>query len=276
MAIVLRDRVRETTATTGTGTITLDGAVNGFQAFSVLGDGSETYYAIVLDTEWEVGVGTYTSSGTTLSRDEVLESSNSGSLVNFSAGVKDVFVTYSAERSVYVEGTSIVPATAATLPVVSGGTGQSSYTDGQLLIGNTTGNTLTKATLTAGTGISITNGTGSISIASSGANSISAAITAAGTTQGGATSLTSTINNVTVVTASDDGVKLPTAIAGIRLLIRNSDSADTLKIYPDTGAQINALGTDVAYNLLPGGTIEFFATTTTQWYSFGTTGWGGV
>jgi len=99
MAIVLRDRVRETTATTGTGTVTLDGAVDGFQPFSVLGDGSETYYAIVLGTEWEVGVGTYTSSGTTLSRDEVLDSSNSGSLVDFAVGIKDVFVTYPAGRS---------------------------------------------------------------------------------------------------------------------------------------------------------------------------------
>jgi len=103
MAIVLKDRVRETAVTTGTGTITLDGAVGGFQSFSVLGDGSETFYTIVLDTEWEVGVGTYTASGTTLSRDTVLESSNGGSLVNFSAGSKDVFVTYPAEKAIYVE-----------------------------------------------------------------------------------------------------------------------------------------------------------------------------
>ena len=59
------------------------------------------------------------------------------------------------------------------LAVANGGTGQSSYTNGQLLIGNTTGNTLTKATLTAGTGITITNGTGSITIASSGGGSTS-------------------------------------------------------------------------------------------------------
>lgn len=92
MAFVLRDRVKETTTTTGTGTITLAGAASGFQSFSAIGNGNNTYYTIAGGTQWEVGIGTYTSSGTTLSRDTVLASSNSGSLVNFSAGTKDVFV----------------------------------------------------------------------------------------------------------------------------------------------------------------------------------------
>jgi len=100
MAIVLKDRVKETTTTTGTGTITLAGAVSGFQSFAAIGNGNETFYTIAGGGEWEVGIGTYTSSGTTLSRDTVLESSNSGSLVNFSAGTKDVFVTYPAERTI--------------------------------------------------------------------------------------------------------------------------------------------------------------------------------
>lgn len=105
MAFVLRDRVKETTSSTGTGSVTLAGAASGFQSFSVIGNGNTTYYAIVGTTEWEVGIGTYTSSGTTLSRDTVLESSNGGSLVNFSAGTKDVFVTYPGERAVYASGT---------------------------------------------------------------------------------------------------------------------------------------------------------------------------
>jgi len=100
MTIIVKDRVKETTTTTGTGTITLAGAVSGFQAFSVIGDGNETFYTIAGGGEFEVGIGTYTASGTTLSRDTVLESSNSGSLVNFSAGTKDVFVTYPAERTI--------------------------------------------------------------------------------------------------------------------------------------------------------------------------------
>lgn len=115
MAFVLADRVKETTTTTGTGTITLAGAATGFQSFSAIGNGNSTYYTIYLQggSEWEVGIGTYTSSGTTLSRDSVLSSSNSGSLVNFSAGTKDVFCDYPAGRAViggegYVENAQTV------------------------------------------------------------------------------------------------------------------------------------------------------------------------
>jgi hypothetical protein len=101
MALVLADRVKETTTTTGTGTITLLGAVSGYQSFAAIGNANTTYYAIVgPTTEWEVGIGTYTSSGTLLSRDTVLASSNSGSLVYFSAGTKDVFCDYPAARAV--------------------------------------------------------------------------------------------------------------------------------------------------------------------------------
>ena len=105
MALVLKDRVKETTTTTGTGTVTLAGAAAGFQSFVVIGDGNQTFYAIVDATSgaWEVGVGTYTSSGTTLSRTTVVSSSNAGSLVNFGAGSKDVFVTYPSSRAVYLD-----------------------------------------------------------------------------------------------------------------------------------------------------------------------------
>lgn len=103
MPFVVADRVKETTTTAGTGTITLAGAATGFQSFSAIGNGNTTFYTIAGQgtSEWEVGIGTYTSSGTTLSRDTVLSSSNSGSLVVFSAGTKDVFVTYPAGRSVF-------------------------------------------------------------------------------------------------------------------------------------------------------------------------------
>ena len=99
MAFVLADRVKETTTTAGTGTVTLDGASTGYQSFAAIGDANTTYYTIAGQTgsEWEVGIGTYASSGTTLARTAVISSSNSGSLVNFSAGTKDVFVTYPAE-----------------------------------------------------------------------------------------------------------------------------------------------------------------------------------
>lgn len=182
MALVVKDRVQETSVTTGTGTLTLAGAVTGFQTFSsAVGNGNTTYYAIDGGAEWEVGIGTVGAG--TLSRDTILESSNGGTAVNFSAGTKNVFVTYPAEKSVdtdtaqtltnkTISGSSntisninLSSQVTGTLPVANGGTGQTTYTNGQLLIGNTTGNTLTKSTLTQGTGITITNGTGSITIA---------------------------------------------------------------------------------------------------------------
>jgi hypothetical protein len=99
MALVVKDRVQETTTTTGTGTVTLAGAVAGFQTFAAIGDGNTTYYAITSGNDWEVGIGTYTASGTTLSRDTILESSNAGSAITLS-GTSNVFVTYPAEKSV--------------------------------------------------------------------------------------------------------------------------------------------------------------------------------
>ena len=104
MALVLADRVKETTTTTGTGTVTLDGASTGFQSFAVVGNGNTTYYTIASQTggEWEVGIGTYTSSGTTLARTTVLSNSagTQPSALSLSAGIKDVFVTYPAEYAV--------------------------------------------------------------------------------------------------------------------------------------------------------------------------------
>jgi hypothetical protein len=106
MALVVADRVKETTTSTGTGAITLAGAQANFVAFSaVLSDGDTTFYAIVDNNNlaWEVGVGTYASAGNTITRTTVLASSNAGSAVNFSAGTKDVFVTNPATQAVYLD-----------------------------------------------------------------------------------------------------------------------------------------------------------------------------
>ena len=102
MALVLADRVQDLTLTTGTGTVTLTGTPTvGYQSFgAAIGNGNTTYYTITGGSQFEVGIGTYTAAGTSLSRDTVLSSSNGGALVNFSAGEKTVFVTYPAERSV--------------------------------------------------------------------------------------------------------------------------------------------------------------------------------
>ena len=103
MALIVKDRVKETTTSTGTGTVILAGAQDGFQSFSVIGDGNTTYYSIVdaTNNEWEIGIGTYTASGTTLSRDTILESSDGGTAVNFQAGSKFVFSTYPAEKAAF-------------------------------------------------------------------------------------------------------------------------------------------------------------------------------
>jgi len=104
MALVLADRVQETTNTTGTGTLTLAGAVSGYQSFAAIGNANTTYYTIVSGTDWENGIGTYTSAGTTLARTTILSSSNSNNAITVAAGAS-VFVTYPAERSINLDGT---------------------------------------------------------------------------------------------------------------------------------------------------------------------------
>jgi len=115
MALIVKDRVKETTTTLGTGTITLDGEMDGFQSFDAIGDGNTTYYAITSGNDYEVGLGTYTASILTLSRDTVLESSNSGNLI-FLSSTSDVFCTYPAEKAVVQDSdnTGIAPQLGAT------------------------------------------------------------------------------------------------------------------------------------------------------------------
>ena len=113
MALIVKDRVKETTTTTGTGTVTLAGASDGFQSFDAIGNGNTTYYAITSSDAYEVGLGTYTNS--TLSRDTILESSNSGSKITLS-GTSEVFCTYPAEKAVVQDSnnTGIAPQMGAT------------------------------------------------------------------------------------------------------------------------------------------------------------------
>jgi hypothetical protein len=122
MALVLADRVLETTTTTGSGTISLAGASVGYQGFSTgVGNGNQTYYTIALEggSEWEVGIGTYTSVSDLLSRDTVLASSASGAKVTFSAGVKQVFVTYPAGKSVFFTQSGTISASSGRITNVA-------------------------------------------------------------------------------------------------------------------------------------------------------------
>jgi hypothetical protein len=111
MAFVINDRVKETTTTTGTGTITLGGAVTGFETFAAgIGNSNTTYYCITLpnSAEFEVGLGTLNGDSSTLARTTVISSSNSDSAVNFSAGTKDVFCTMPASKAVIEDASNNV------------------------------------------------------------------------------------------------------------------------------------------------------------------------
>ena len=148
MPLILEDRVREQSTTIGAGTFTLTGAVIGYQTFSgAIGNGNTCYYTISNPgtTEWEVGIGTVSAGQ--LARTTILSSSNAGSLVTFTAGTKDVFVTYPSEKAVYLDSNGNVSAlgtvnsgtwqgTAITVPY--GGTGATSFTNGALIRGNGT------------------------------------------------------------------------------------------------------------------------------------------
>jgi hypothetical protein len=108
MGLVISDRVKETTTTSGTGTYTLGGAVTGFETFTAnLSDGDTTYYACTDNTDFEVGLGTFTTSGTTLARTTILASSNSGSAVNWAAGTRTIFCTLPAAKAVFLDASNV-------------------------------------------------------------------------------------------------------------------------------------------------------------------------
>ena len=121
MALVINDRVKETSTTTGTGTLNLAGAETGYESFvSGVGTTNKTYYAIEFNSgnEWEVGIGTVTdATPDTLSRDTVISSSNGDALVNFSAGTKNVFCTLPAKKTIspVMDATTFVVTHASTI-----------------------------------------------------------------------------------------------------------------------------------------------------------------
>ena len=152
MALIVKDRVQETSTTTGTGTFTLAGAVSGFQTFSsAIGNGNTTYYAIVGGTEWEVGLGTVAAG--TLARTTLIASST-GSAVSFSAGTKNVFCTYPADQSIYYNATNKVAVTGGAI-WENTNTIASNYT----ITSNT--NAISAGSITINSGITVTVPSGS-------------------------------------------------------------------------------------------------------------------
>ena len=212
MALVLADRVKETTTTTGTGTVTLAGASAGYRSFATVGNGNTTYYTISGQTtsEWEVGIGTYTTVGTTLSRTTVLSSSNGGSLVVFSAGTKDVFVTYPAGRSVNVNAANTgvsVPQLSATSIINSG------LTSGRVVYSTTSGLETDSANLTfSGTILTSTGFAGPINGTVGATTPSTGAFTTLSAT--GAITLNTTTNNQSYTTTGAGIITISSGTAG--------------------------------------------------------------
>ena len=192
MSLALADRVRQTTTSTGTGTITLDGSVEGYQSFEVIGNNNTTYYTIAGGTQWEVGIGTYY--GGTLTRTTVI-SSSTGSKLDLATGTKDVFVTLPS--SVAVTSGTDVTFTKVTTPTVqatnSGGLSlKNSAGTTQISMGGGGGDNIS---LNVSTNLNGTNaqidisptGTGHVHMKPSGSGSIEIAPTSVGT-----------INNMTI------------------------------------------------------------------------------
>jgi hypothetical protein len=235
MALILKDRVRETTAVTGTSSAVLLGAVTGFQSFAVIGDGNTCYYTISDQSgpNFEVGIGTYSTSGPTLARTTILASSNGGAIVPFPAGTKDIFVTYPAEKSVNLDASdnvsplgTVASATwqATVIDEVYGGTGQSSYTTGDILYSPSTNN-LTK--LGIGSNKTILTSTGT-------APQWSASLD---TTQGGTGLTTYTAGDLVYYTTGTTLSKLPIGTNGQALLV----SGGTLAWGTASATTVNAL-----------------------------------
>jgi len=149
MALVLSDRVKETTTSTGTSDFTLGGAVTGFQTFSAgVGNSNTTYYAVSLGADWEVGLGTLSSDGLTLARTTVYQSSNSDTKVSFGSGSKEVFVTYPADKAVSdissTDGSIVVSRNGSIIDLAVSEASPASTL--LVAVRNTTGSTLTKGT----------------------------------------------------------------------------------------------------------------------------------
>ena len=203
MALVIKDRVKETTTTTGTGTYTLAGAEVGFQSFSTIGNGNTTYYTVTDGGDWEVGIGTYTASGTTLARTTILSSSNSNNAVSWSVGEKFVFVTQPSSKASFLDASGNLPFADNSKALFGSGSdlqishnGSNSYiTDngqGKLILStngtavdvydNTNGHTMAQFTNNAGVTLSY-QGSTKIATTSSGI-SVTGNVTVSGTVDG--------------------------------------------------------------------------------------------
>jgi hypothetical protein len=228
MALVVYDRVQETTTTSGTGSVTLLGAVSGFQSFAVVGNSNTTYYTITDGAQWEVGIGTYSTSGPTLARTTVLSNSNGNtSPITLSGGTAQVFVTYTAEKSVNLDASGNV----TPLGTIASGTWQ----------GTTVGVSY------GGTGVTASSGVNSVMLRDSNANTQINNIVQGWTSTvsaGGTTTLTVASSYWQRLTGSTtQTIQLPdatTLVAGTSYLFDN-DSTGNLFITNNGGSAIETV-----------------------------------
>jgi len=258
MALIVKDRVRETSTTTGTGTITLAGASTGFRSFADIGNGNTTYYCISGGSQFEVGIGTYTASGTTLSRDTVLSNSlGTTALINFSAGSKDVFCTYPSGKAILGD----------TSAVASTGTGSVVLSDSPIFAGVVDMNTCTDVVLPDTQITSAFNTTGAITTTN--------VVTAGFLTCAGQLTLSgATTANQTLATAQTTG----------SLTIGGTGATGAITIGQSTGAQnINISNGSASTSIvniggtgLSTGAINIGRSTGTQTISIGSGSLGGT
>jgi len=267
MALVLADRVKETTTSTGTTAITLAGAATGYQTFSsAVGNANTTYYTIADQTgaNWEVGIGTYTTIGNTLSRDTVLASSNAGALVVFLTGTKDVFVTYPAERALYTGGPLGTPSS-GTLTNATGYTYANLSGTVPTWNQNTTGTAAgLSATLAVGSG-----GTGATTLAGANlpvtnvANTFTGTQTFSGTSTTLAAILTNAAETTTVsATAATGTIAYYTSSQSVLYYTSNASANWTIDIRHSVGTTLNtamAVGQTITVtHLVTNGTTAFY------------------
>ena len=241
MALVVFDRVQETTTTSGTGSVTLLGAVSGFQSFAVVGNSNTTYYTITDGAQWEVGIGTYSTSGPTLARTTVLSNSNGNtSPITLSGGLAQVFLTYPAEKSVNLDSSGNV----TPLGTIASGTWQ----------GTTVGVSY------GGTGVTTSSGANSVVLRDANQNTAinnifrntTSTVSAAGTT-----TLTAASSYSQVLTGTTTQTyKLPdatTLINGASFQFNNNSTGNLFVV--DNGS--NAL-----YTIAAGGAAQIFLIST--------------
>jgi hypothetical protein len=257
----LADRVKESTTTTGNGTLTLDGAATGFQSFTTaFGNGVSVYYVIAGGSEWEVGIGT-TGAGT-LSRDTVLQSSNADAKVMFSAGAKDVFCSYVADRAVTtVDSATLTNKTISGASNTLSNIGNAALTNSSVTVNGTAIALGASGTVTAAAG-TLTGATLASGVTASSLTSVGSltALTVAGTTK-----IQQALEKATVsATAATGTIAYDVLTQAVLFYTSNASANWTLNIRGNSGTTLNstmAVGESLTITfLVQQGTTPYYPT----------------